>query len=534
MTTLRVAYDAYGRVLDSFDALGRKTSNAYSPAAGAPVTSASTTNPKGWVSTATIDPARGDSTRLTDDNGRVTDSEFDALGRLVQAWGADWPKSAHPSLPSARFGYTVRASGGPTAVTSSVLNTAGDGMLTSYTLYDGFLRQRQTQAPAATGTGRLVTDTFFDSRGLQVKSNPTYYDSGSPETGLADVSDLVVPAQNRTSYDGAGRPMLAQFMSQAVERWHTSNAYGGDRIDVTPPDGGTATSTITDARGRQAELRQYHGPTPTPTNAASYDRTRYEYDHAGHKTRMVDQAGIVWSWGYDQRGRNVSAADPDKGSTTLTYDDAGQILSSTDARNMTLTRVYDELGRQTQLWQGAVSTGTKLTETIYDTILKGLYTSKIRYVGGQSYTTTVDGYDAGYRPTSTTVSIPATQTGLAGNYTFTSTYTANGSVATQTAPAAGGLSAETLITGYTATGLPRTLSGDQTYVSNTTYLQTGELTSQTHGTDTAYRAYTYDPVTHRLAQQTAQAVSTPDILEDASYAYDASGNIKKISNQLEQ
>ena len=46
-------------------------------------------------------------------------------------------------------------------------------------------------------------------------------------------------------------------------KWTTTTAYGGDHVDVTPPEGGTATTTYTDARGRTSELRQYHGATPT-------------------------------------------------------------------------------------------------------------------------------------------------------------------------------------------------------------------------------------------------------------------------------
>ena len=62
-------------------------------------------------------------------------------------------------------------------------------------------------------------------------------------------------------------------VTTSAERWRTTNAYGGDRADVTPPSGGTATSTVSDARGRNVQVRQYHGPTPTPSTPGSWDTT---------------------------------------------------------------------------------------------------------------------------------------------------------------------------------------------------------------------------------------------------------------------
>ncbi len=169
----------------------------------------------------------------------------------------------------------------------------------------------------------------------------------------------------------------------------------------------------------------------------------------------TDPAGIGWSWHYDQRGRQDSSTDPDKGTVNATFDNAGQLLTTTDARNVVLAHAYDELGRKTSTWKNAVGTGTKLAEWTFDTAtdgagiaghgMYGFAASSTRWMTGNAYTTAVSGYDAANRPTGTTVTIPAIQTGLAGSYAFTTTYNNNGSVATQTMPAAGGLAAETLV-----------------------------------------------------------------------------------------
>ena len=534
VTVSKAGYDAYGRVTEEFDALDRRTATTYTPASGAPVTSTTVTNPKLWTSTSVLDPAWGVATRITDQNGRATDLTYDALGRLVSVWLPDWPRADHPTLPSAAHAYLIRSSGGPSAVTTSTLNTDGTGHSSSYQLYDGFLRPRQTQAPAQVGTGRVVTDDFYDARGLLVKENAPYYTVGTAGTALLGTEDTAVPAQTRTVYDGANRPTQTLLVSFAVERWRTTTGYGGDRVDVTPPAGDTATSTVTDARGRTTELRQYRGTAPTPYTANSYDRTAYTYDHAGRTTSVVDQAGITWTRGYDQRGRPVTSVDPDKGTTTVTYDDAGQITSTVDARGGTLSNVYDELSRQTQQWQGAVGTGTKLAEWTYDSIARGQLTSSTRFAAGAAYTVAMTGYDAAYRPTGHSVSVPAAEPGLAGTYAFGTTYTANGALATQSLPAAGGLPAETLSVAYTPSGLPFTLTGTDAYVTETTYLQTGQLTSMTHDRFTAYRSFDWDPVTGRLSHLNVQAASDPSVLMEADYRYDDAGNVTKISDLLSQ
>jgi YD repeat-containing protein len=94
----------------------------------------------------------------------------------------------------------------------------------------------------------------------------------------------------------------------------------GDRTDVTPPAGGTATSTATDAQGRTIELRQYQAPTPT----GSYDATTYDYDRKGQLVGVTDPAGNQWSYVYDLRGRQTELHDPDTGWTRLQYDDANR------------------------------------------------------------------------------------------------------------------------------------------------------------------------------------------------------------------
>lgn len=526
-------YDANGRPLDSIDTLGRRSSTAYWPAAGGPVTAVTVTDPMGWPSTSTIEPAWGKPTRTVDVAGRRTDLAYDGLGRLTAVWLPGRDRSTGQTA-STTYTYLVRASGGASAVTTSSLNNAGTGYISSYTIYDGLLRPRQTQAPAADlGGGRVITDTIYDSRGLVATTNAAYYNSSAPGTALVTpTGDNVVPGQTVDVHDGVERQVASIFRSLAVEKWRTTTAYGGDRIDVTPPSGGVASSAWIDARGATVQLGQYAGGAPS----GAFDATVYAHDRAGRETSVTDAMGNTWRRTYDQRGRETSSTDPDTGTTTYTFDDAGQRLRATDARGVTLAYAYDALGRLTGEYQGSTA-GTKLAERTYDTLARGQLTSATRWVNGQAYVYAVAALDPNGRPTITSVTIPAVEAGLAGTYTFGTAYNPNGSIASTTLPAAGGLPAETLTYGYDRLGQAVTLAGLSNYVNQTVYDAFGQVSmlNATDGGGRNLQQYWYrDTATQRLTEHLVYGSTSPSVPLDTNYTYDSAGNITSIADRLSQ
>ncbi|MFL6072999.1 MAG: RHS repeat-associated core domain-containing protein [Mycobacteriales bacterium] len=533
VTTNTSSYDGYGRALTSTDALNHTTTTSYSPATGVPAT-VTVTNPLGFATTTTDDPSWGLATRVVDTNGRQTDLTYDALDRLTAVWLPGRSKVAGDQ-PSKRFGYGVQANAA--SWTSDQELGADGGYHTSYQLYDGFLRPRQTQKPAA-GGGRILTDTLYDSRGLAATTNDRYHDTADPGTTLVTAASNQISQQTVTTYDAAERPVTSTVRSLDRELWHTTTAYpGGDRTDVTPPAGGTPTTAVVDAHGHVIERRLYHGTTPTGT----YDATRYAYTPAGELASILDAAGNRWSYGYDVRGRQVSVDDPDKGRSTMTYDDLGQQVTTTDARNQTVATAYDALGRKTAERQGS-TTGPLLATWSYDTLSKGDPDSSTSYAGGNAYTTAVTGYDTAGRPTGTTVTIPAAgpAAGLAGDYTTSQTYKVDGSPATTTLPALGDLGAETVTDGYDSDGDVTTVSGAGHYVTDTAYTPYHEVSRVQFG-DTGSRLWQslyYDEATRRPTEARAQrelasgaAGCAPaqqadcTAVDDVRYHWDPAGNL---------
>ena len=537
----RTSYDQAGRVLDSYDALDRKTSTAYTPAAGGPVTATTSTNALGHLSTTTLDAARGATVAQLDANNNKTELAYDPLGRLTGVWLPNRPRAT--ASPSLKFGYLLRKDGPVSVTTDTLIN--GGGYRRSTALFDGLLRpvQTQTQAPlqpGQTAAGRLLTDTRYDERGLPVTSNGPYYNAAPPGSDLFGVADNAVPTQTKTSYDGAGRPTLARFRSYDTDKWATTTSYGGDRVTVTPPAGGVATTTLTDMRGRTSELRQYKDAGVTANTAGSYDSTRYSYTPADQLAALTDPAGNTWAYSYDLRHRQVASQDPDTGRTALTYDDAGQLRTSTDARGQVLATSYDPLGRRTELHSDSAS-GPLRASWSYDTLAKGQPSSASRYdttgtgTGATTnvYTDAVTGYDALNRPTGGTVTIPAAEGALAGSYHTATFHNDDGTVSETDLPTTGDVAAEIVNYGYDELGHLKSVTGRGSYVGDTTYTPFGETAQITTGSTVGmavFQTFTHDPATHQLtgAQLDRESIHPTDA--DLHYSYDPAGNLTKIAD----
>ncbi|WP_406174309.1 RHS repeat-associated core domain-containing protein [Streptomyces sp. NBC_00996] len=546
-------FDTYGRALTTTDLTatvtvenagspvrserkdGRTTTTIYTPTTGIPTQKKTVTPPAvaGDSSTAQtttdeLEPLRGQVVKKADTNGKTTVFAFDALGRSA----ADRQTSQTPTY---EFTYLV-SEGKPVAVGTKTLDNNG-GQITSYTLYDGFLRPRQAQAPGPDG-GRILTDTFYDERGLTAKTFAAYYATGQPSTALFKPEDaLKVETQTRTTYDGLGRATQVEQVAgnsgggQVLNT--TKTVYGGDRTTVIPPTGGTTTTTLTDARGQTTELRQHLTPAPT----SEYIATRYTYTPSGKQETITSPDGSVWHYSYDQLGRQIETIDPDKGKATSTYDDRGQLITAKDARPNTpaLYYGYDNFGRKTEMREGS-ATGPLRATWVYDTIAgaKGQLAESTRYADGQPYTSKVTAYDRLYRATRTAVVIPASEGKLAGTYQTGTTYKPSGLVAGTSYSAAGSLPGGSFNYTYEDDTLRPISVFGQGMTSSTSYSLTGkpliQQMSLTSGGKKTQVTNTYEWGTQRLATTRVDREEQPGVDRNATYHYDEAGNILAVSD----
>ncbi|MFD0318594.1 RHS repeat-associated core domain-containing protein [Streptomyces flavalbus] len=527
------AYDGYGRATRTTDPLQRITTTTYTQTNG--LTTASTvTNALDHTQTTTLDPAWGLATTVTDANDRRTSLGYDALGRLRTVHNPG--RTPADDTPDVRYAYHVSDGGGPNWVSTEKL-VANGNTTTSYELFDGLLRPRQTQAPSpAAEGGWILTNTTYDSRGLAVRTDEPYYNKSAVGSFYQPPAGSV-PGSTVTEYDGAGRVTATLQMAANEEKWRTTTTHTGDTVTVVPPPGGTATTTVTDAQGRVTSLTQYRDRSARGDG----DTTRYTYTDAGSLQTVTDPAGNVWRYAYDLLGRKTAAHDPDTGTTTTTYDDAGQPLTTTDARGRTVATVYDDLGRVVETRLVTDTGSTPLTRSVYDTLPggKGVLASATSYDHGDAYVTRTEELDAAGRPSKTSVTVPSVPGAeeLAGNYPTTYTYKPDGSLSSRTLPALGDLASETLTHTYTPLGQPARLTGATTYVDATAYTELGEPSSVVLGPKPALgqpsrqltRWYAYDPVTRRpTQQQLTREVDGSTTAHKVDYRYDPAGNITSL------
>ncbi|MFG3134084.1 polymorphic toxin-type HINT domain-containing protein [Streptomyces tendae] len=550
-------YDAYGRILTSTDLTadvkvtadgaltrtvrgdGLTTTTVRTPAAGFATTTTTTTPPadaedptSSQTSTTTHEILRSLPLTQTDTNGKVTNFAYDALGRATKVW---LPDRLTGQTPTYEFTYTITENKPVTVGTKTIGNNGAQ--ITSYALYDGFLRPRQTQDPGPDG-GSLLTDTFYDERGLTSKQFATYYVEAAPSTGLFEPENaLSVETQSRATYDGLGRPVETKQVAGngdgGTVLGTTRTIYGGDRVTTVPPVGGTATTVLTDARGHTTELRQHHLRNAT----AAYDTTAYDYTRRGELAKVTDPAGSSWSYTYDLLGRQTKTVDPDGGTTVSEYDDRSRLTRTDDARAdvPALWYGYDNLGRKTQLREGT-STGTLRAKWVYDTIsgAKGHLAESIRYSEGNAYTSKVVAYDRLYRPLRTSVTIPPAEGELQGTYLNVTAYNVSGTVRSVGYPKAGSLPATTVTPTYEdGTLRPIALSSSQGLNATTSYSLTGKPFTYeiTNGNSKQIKATnTYEWGTQRLATSRVDRQDVNGVDQHSTYQYDEVGNVLSVSD----
>jgi RHS repeat-associated protein len=581
----RAKYDTYGRLTSTEDAGNNTTKISYTSSygAGQATTQTVVTDPLSHIITTDIQPEWGLPADTIDASGQRTDYAYDPLGRLTSVWlpgqtGKHRTCATGESYPACdgsanyTYAYSLLASVPSSVTTGRLINAASGLYVSSYALFDSLLRPRQAQAPAeGISGGAEVTDTFYDSRGNTVIHNGPYPVSAAPSTSLFHTPpESSIPNETASSYDGAGRLIEQDLDSLGVLQWNTSYAYPGtDAITVTPPAGGTATTTYTDARGRTTDIYQYRSATPpaappaagtgSSSGSSGWDHTGHTYAPAGQLTGITDPTGNTWAYGYDLLGRQITATAPDTGTTTSTYNDLSQLTSVTDARNKTISYTYDADGRKTTEYDttgGVTPSGSnELAAWTYDTATLndptlptgseavGQLATATAYTGGtsgQAYAETTNSYDPAYHPTSTTYSIPSNGiTGkLSGSYTVTAAYNVDGTLASQGYPAGGGLNAETVYHNYDNLGSPSsTASSLSAYVEQSFYFPDYQPAEFDLGTATSAKwsrmLYSYDPATARLTEiRIQEEAANWANATDTSYGYDNAGNVTKISDTV--
>lgn len=543
ITTATAEYDALGRKTKSSDAKGNQLTTAYFTNAAGQVNKQNEANSLGWTTSKDIEPAFGTVVRETDPNGRVTSAELDGMGRTTAIWNPGRDKGVQ--APNTTYVYEVYKDR-PSTITTAKLLPSG-GYVSTYELFDGMMRPRQSQAPRGDGlAGALVTDTFYDKAGRAWKTYSAYLVASTPGPLLVEPNEQgQVPDRIENIFDGAGRTIMsARYVRDPstgvpVEQSHELISYGGDRTHRTMPAGGTATTSISDTFGNAVELWRYDGPVPI----GSHQVTKYEYTPKVQLAKVTDDAGNEWTNKYDVRGFLRESTDPNIGTSKMTYTRYGELETVTDPRGVVLKYTYDALARRTKLERTDVTPTEMRAQWFYDELTnsKGQQTRSVRKENGNDYVRQINGFTADYQPTGITVTVPSAETGVNGPFTTSFTYFPNGSPETVQLPDIDGtlvgMTSEVLRYQYNALGLPvglkTSLDGGTTYVTDTGYTGYGEVatvTRQHNGGNTVTTKRTFAEGTRRVSEILVSKQTSPTDVIKVGYEYDAVGNIQRMSD----
>ena len=402
-------YDIAGSVVKGIDARGNATvmdlSDRYGAADGnAQANSGATelglqvsyafpakiTNSAGHIVYSQYDYYLGQPVDIEDANGAVSSLyRSDLLDRLTQV------RRAVGTAVASQTTYTY--DDGPRILTaSSDLNSFGDNLLITRTLYDGLGRSTEARKYEG-GSNYIVTQTQYDALGRAYKtSNPFRPWQGQSAVWTTQMFDAIGRVSSVTTPDGAA----------------VSSSYSGNTVTVTDATG-KKRKTVTDALGRLIEV--YEDPT-----ALNY-QTIYTYDVLDNLVKVTQgtQQRFVM---YDSlkrliRERNpeqstnagLNLTDPVTGNSAWSngyqYDANGNLTQKTDPRGVVSTYVYDVLNRNTTTDFSDTASINPDIKRFYDGATNGKGRFWYFYKGGDFSTgadvdhTSIDSYDALGRPT---------------------------------------------------------------------------------------------------------------------------------------
>jgi RHS repeat-associated protein len=328
-------------------------------------------NPGGMITTMTAYDGNGRMVRLTDSNGNVTQTTYDALDRKMTVMLADGTKSS----------YTYDRDDNVTGLTDN------NGTLQTMT-YDGINRRVQTSVTPVTG----VIGTTLQAYQYDGLSRMTQF------TDNNDPSDSTSASTVNTAYDSLGRVVEENENGKAVDSAWSSQAQ---RTILTYPNARQLDFTY-DSLERVLTIQDA---------GASNSLTQYTYIGPGRVLERLDQNGTMLTYldnagttdiGYDSLRRQIERRDLHTADNSLivgftyVYDRMGNKITEGKLHSTANSELYtyDSAYRITDFARGSLSGSTPPTipspSDTEDWTLDGLSNWRINLINGVSQTRSVN------------------------------------------------------------------------------------------------------------------------------------------------
>ena len=404
----------------------------------------------------------------------------------------------------------------------------------TWTYYDSLGRVVLKLQQGFDASQTIAVATAYDNLGRTTKTTEPYftYDANSSKVGQSadatqtvDANCLDAPYCTSQTYDILGRVRLITHPNGAL----TTTTYTGLNAKVTSPANGSnqvetrqktqnhlgQVVTITDANG--STVSNAYDPsgnvlsvTRSGTGMTS-TTSSMTYDVLGRKTGLVDSDAGTWTYSYNALGEQIAKTGVSV-CTTTRYDGQGRVAARNDYANgtcsgsaeTTASWTYDGSAAQAGLIQTATGTDNGFTEIqapSYDGF--GRISSVATTLGAMHYTqrTTYDQYGRGF------------QGFFSGD----------------------GIAETGELTKYNAQGYPYQTRDGENGLLGTIYQEVSAMDARGHVT-AELRAdghlstnRSYDSamgwLTKIASSQTLAASSSPAVIQNLVYQYDALGNV---------
>lgn len=492
LVTMAYAYDAAGRLVATYDAMGRKvTIDYFHDDLVAKKTLTTFKRPGETQDTPYVleqyayDKAGNVVTEKTGNGTRQVTYTRDEQGRVKTQTVGVAPLTRKTTYTYDNIGNVIKVD--TTGDKSSVSWATTDSSSVAYG-YDS--AGRQTSETVTLPSGTATTTTSYDALGHITKVV-------SPRGNVAGAN----PDDYATTftYDDAGNRTKVTAPPTLREEYGASAAVASGTEEVGYDTFGAPVASR-DALGRTTTVEYDKRGLPVKQNAPSYvapgtstpivPTTTIEYDANGNQTKVTDPRGFETRFDYDRLGRVVEVDAPshdndDRAVTDYTYTRTGQVRRVEGPLGTKVESTYDDLDRP-------------ITSTVFDSVpVADTFTT--------SYT---------YDDASNVTEITSPQL----NKT-TTTYDALGQLLTVKDPA--GVQSSF---GYDGAGRQVSVKDALSRTSRTDYDVAGRMTASTQltaaGVEGPKQSYGYD-VEGNLT------VSTPTGSPASTYEWDAAGRLKK-------
>lgn len=490
----RLAYDSYGNAVCARNANGHMTTTAYDSEAMMETSftdalgQTTTTQYYGVDGVAADNGLYGQVKQVTDPNGAVVSTVYDALGRAVSITQPD-------GFVSATAYFDLGTVGSQLVYSTNSMN------LSSWSYFDGLGRQIKSKGTAPDNK-IVVADTEYDQRGKVKRASLPYFEVGG------------TPLWSSSTFDPMGRVLQVDL----PDGTRTLSCYD-DNVTVSINANNRRTRVVKDAKGRVLTSSTYAGTYTTCDTSVgtAYSTITHQYDVMGNLRFTTDQLGNVTEMQYDALSRKTSMHDPDMGDWTYAYDGMNNLLNQTDAKGQTIFYQYDAVNRQVQKdYDNIKALGSGDVVYNYDGNTSNR-NGRLAQVTDSSGSSTFF-YDISGRTTRSEKIIDGT------TYTTRTTYDGLGRTTVLYYPD------NSFVTyAYNGPELDRVTEGTTTHVAYSGFNANGQAAQVTYGNGVV-TDYTYHPQNFRLATMlTAKGGTT---LQNMTYGFDSAGNVTGITDPI--